>query len=243
MLKIENLIVEAENKKIIDGLDLVLPAGETHVLMGANGSGKTTLGLGLMGSPEYLVNGSIKIDDQDLIKASADQRALAGLFLGFQHPQEIPGLNFRHFLRTSVNNVRRFRNQPTYSVFEFSKLIKKTAVSLGIDASMVDRNLNQDCSGGEKKKNELLQLLLSEPKFAIIDECDSGLDVDAIKVMTKVLKRLKSQGVGILLITHYERLINSLDIERSYLMTQGKILKSGHGKDLAKATLEFGYVS
>lgn len=238
MLTIKDLKVEIDGKPILKGIDLKLASNQVHVLMGPNGSGKSTLAQSLMGHPEYIVtNGSIKLDDVDLLSLSPDERSLAGLFLSFQYPSEVPGVTVSNFLRMVYNK----RHEDKLSPVKFRKLLKEKMALLAIDESFINRYLNEGFSGGEKKRMEILQMLVLEPKFVVLDETDSGLDIDALKIVSEGINILKEQtGMGVLVITHYTRILNHIEPDNVYVMKGGVIVQSG-GKELAEELEAKGY--
>ncbi len=224
MLEIINLHVEVEGKEILKGISLTIESGKIHALMGPNGSGKSTLANALMGHPKYkITKGKIILDNIDITNEKTDKRAKAGLFLSFQHPQEISGVRITNFLRTAVNEVKG----TNHSVIDFHKLLKEKMQSLNIDSSFLKRNLNEGFSGGEKKRAEMLQLLMLEPKYAMLDETDSGLDVDAIRIVAEGINKVKDQ-MGILLITHYDRFLQHLQPDTVSIISNGKIIQQGN---------------
>jgi len=227
MLKIDNLHVTTGEKELLKGVSLSLAPGEVVALMGPNGSGKTSLTYSLMGHPEYsITNGTITLNSEDITSLSPDARAKRGLFLAFQNPLEIPGLTFSSFLRSAVNTQRAFEGKEKLNVFAFSKLLTEKMEQLGIAPSFAERNVNENFSGGEKKKAEMLQLLLFQPKYAILDETDSGLDIDSLTMLGTVLKMIRT-STGILLITHYQKLLDSVKPDRIHILNAGTIIKSG----------------
>ena len=224
LLSVQNLSVSVADKKIISGMDLSLKAGEVHAIMGLNGSGKSSLCNALMGHPDYEVTGGdILFDGESLLELGVDERAKKRLFLGFQNPIEIPGVSVGNFLRTALKAIRG----DEISVKEMRPLIRKYAAELNIPDSFLARSLNDGFSGGEKKRLETLQLKLLEPRVAIMDETDSGLDIDALKLVAQKINELKNENRAILLITHYQRLLSHIDVDRVHVMVDGKIIKSG----------------
>ena len=238
MLKIINLHVSIEGKEIIKGVSLTFHSGKVHALMGPNGSGKSTLAQTLMGNPKFkITQGKIILDGKDLTKAKPQERAKAGLFLSFQHPVEVPGVNIGSFLRTAVQQVKGKK----YSVLEFHQLLQKKMALLKIDSSFSQRHLNEGFSGGEKKKNEILQMLLMQPKYALLDETDSGLDVDAIKTVASGIKQaIKEQKMGVVLITHYRRFLEYLKPDEVSVIYQGRIVAKGKA-ELARKIEKEGF--
>lgn len=238
MLKIENLQVKIEDKKILNGVTLEIPKNEIHVLMGKNGSGKSTLAQALMGHPTYEVTeGQVLLDGKDLLDMEPNERALAGLFLSFQYPSEIPGVTISSYLRMIYNKKHSVNLSPV----KFRALLKDQMAVLDIPEEFSTRYLNEGFSGGEKKRMEMLQMLILEPKISILDETDSGLDVDALKVVSESVNKLKKQtGMSVLLITHYSRILKHIEPDYVHIMQDGKIVQSG-GKDLAHSIEENGY--
>jgi Fe-S cluster assembly ATP-binding protein len=243
MLKIKNLHVklEEEDKQILKGVDLEVPAGTVHAIMGPNGSGKSTLSYVLSGKGGYEVTeGSATLEGLDLLELSPDERAAAGLFLAFQYPVEIPGVGNMTFLRTAMNSQRKARGEEELSAADFLKLIRAKAKSLKIDAEMLKRPVNVGFSGGEKKRNEILQMAMLEPKMCILDETDSGLDVDAMKLVSEGVNALRDKGRAFLVITHYQRLLDHIKPDVVHIMADGRIVKSG-GPELALEVENHGY--
>jgi Fe-S cluster assembly ATP-binding protein len=241
MLAIKNLHVDVDNREILKGLDLKLPAGEVHAIMGPNGSGKSTLAYVLAGKEGYEVKaGSITWNGEDLLAMDASARAVAGVFLAFQYPMEIPGVATMTFLRTAVNAVRKARGEPELSTPDFLRLVRDKAASLKIDAEMLRRPLNVGFSGGEKKRNEILQMALLEPSLCVLDETDSGLDIDAVRVVAEGVNALRSQKRAMLVITHYQRLLDYIVPDRVHVLSDGRIARSG-GPELALELERSGY--
>ena len=243
MLKISNLHValEEEDKQILKGVDLEVGAGTVHAIMGPNGSGKSTLSYVLSGKDGYVVTeGRATLDGADLLDMEPEERAAAGLFLAFQYPVEIPGVGNMTFLRTAVNAQRKSRGEEEISAADFLKLIREKAKSLKIDAEMLKRPVNVGFSGGEKKRNEILQMAMLEPKMCILDETDSGLDVDAMKLVAEGVNALRSEGRAFLVITHYQRLLDHIKPDVVHIMADGKIVKTG-GPELALEVENNGY--
>jgi Fe-S cluster assembly ATP-binding protein len=243
MLEINNLHVklEEEDKVILRGLDLKIGAGEVHAIMGPNGSGKSTLSYVLAGRDGYTVtDGSAKLDDAELLDMEPEQRASAGLFLAFQYPVEIPGVGNMTFLRTAVNAQKKARGEPEVSAGDFLKLVREKAKALKIDAEMLKRPVNVGFSGGEKKRNEILQMAMLEPRMCILDETDSGLDVDAMKLVAEGVNALRGAGRSFLVITHYQRLLDHIKPDVVHIMAAGRIIKSG-GPELALEVENNGY--
>ena len=243
MLKISNLHVklEEEDKQILKGVDLEVPAGTVHAIMGPNGSGKSTLSYVLSGRDGYEVtSGSATLDGQDLLDLDPEERAAAGLFLAFQYPVEIPGVGNMTFLRTAVNAQRKARGEEELSAGDFLKLVRAKAKTLKIDADMLKRPVNVGFSGGEKKRNEILQMAMLEPKMCILDETDSGLDVDAMKLVADGVNALRDAGRAFLVITHYQRLLDHIQPDVVHIMADGRIIKTG-GPELALEVEQNGY--
>jgi Fe-S cluster assembly ATP-binding protein len=244
MLKIENLHCELEDDsevKILKGLSLTINPGEVHAIMGPNGSGKSTLSYVLSGRDGYTVtDGSATLEGADLLEMEPEERAAAGLFLAFQYPVEIPGVGNMTFLRTAVNAQRKARGEDELSAGDFLKLVRAKAKELQIDADMLKRPVNVGFSGGEKKRNEILQMAMLEPKMCILDETDSGLDVDAMKLVSDGVNALRDAGRSFLVITHYQRLLNHIKPDVVHIMSEGRIIKTG-GPELALEVEENGY--
>jgi len=243
MLKIKNLHVklEHEEKQILKGVNLEVGAGQVHAIMGPNGSGKSTLSYVLSGREGYEVtDGEAHLGDVDLLDIEPEERAAAGLFLAFQYPVEIPGVGNMTFLRTAVNAQRKARSEEEMSAAEFLKVVRAKAKTLKIDADMLKRPVNVGFSGGEKKRNEILQMAMLEPKMCILDETDSGLDVDAMKLVSEGVNALRSEGRSFLVITHYQRLLDHIKPDVVHIMANGCIIKSG-GPELALEVEQNGY--
>ena len=243
MLEINNLHVklEDEDKIILRGVDLKIGAGEVHAIMGPNGSGKSTLSYVLSGRDGYEVTeGTARLDDQDLLEMEPEARAAAGLFLAFQYPVEIPGVGNMTFLRTALNAQRKARGEGEVSAAEFLKLVREKAKTLKIDAEMLKRPVNVGFSGGEKKRNEILQMAMLEPRMCILDETDSGLDVDAMKLVAEGVNALRDKGRSFLVITHYQRLLDHIKPDIVHIMAAGRIIKTG-GPELALEVENNGY--
>ena len=245
MIKIDNLFASIETdegqKEILKGVDLHIPAGEVHAIMGPNGSGKSTLSYVLSGREEYEVTkGSILLEDEDLLELEPEERAAAGLFLAFQYPVEIPGVNMSTFLKTALNAIRKQRGEEELDALEMLKLIKLKTKELGISDDMMKRAVNVGFSGGEKKRNEVLQMSILEPKFAVLDETDSGLDIDALKVVADGVNKLRGPDRAFLVITHYQRLLDYIKPDVVHIMADGKIVKTG-GPELALELENKGY--
>ena len=243
LLKIEDLYASIGDEKILNGLSLEINAGETHAIMGPNGSGKSTLSYVLSGREDYDVSkGSVLLDSKEILDIEADERSRLGLFLAFQYPIELPGVTGMTFLRTIINSSRVAKNLPEIEGIELVKLIREKAAELEISQDMLKRFVNVGFSGGEKKRFEILQMALLNPKIAVLDETDSGLDVDALRIVGKGVTNLKSKDRGMLVITHYQRLLDHIIPDFVHIMVKGKIIESG-GPDLAKLVEKEGYKS
>lgn len=242
MLDIRNLHATVADKPILKGISLSVPAGEVHAIMGPNGSGKSTLGYVLSGRPGYEVTeGSATFDGKDLLALEPHERAATGLFLGFQYPVEIPGVSSLLFLRESLNSQRRSRGEPELSGGEFIKLAREQAALLGMDVDMLKRPVNVGFSGGEKKRAEMVQMGIMNPKFAILDETDSGLDIDALRAVGAGINRImRAPDKGVLLITHYQRLLDYVTPDKVHVLSAGRIVRSG-GPELAHELEREGY--
>jgi Fe-S cluster assembly ATP-binding protein len=240
-LLIKGLHVEIDGKEILKGLDLAVKAGEVHAIMGPNGSGKSTLAYVLAGKDGYQPTaGAVLFNGKNLFEMSPDERAAAGMFLAFQYPLEIPGVATMTFLRTALNAQRKKRGEAELSTPEFIKKVRDTAGKLGIDQDMLRRAVNVGFSGGEKKRNEILQMALLEPRLAVLDETDSGLDIDALKIVSEGVNRLRSPKNAFVVITHYQRLLNYIVPDVVHVLSHGRIVKTG-GKDLALELEARGY--
>ncbi|ETT81961.1 Fe-S cluster assembly ATPase SufC [Viridibacillus sp. FSL R5-0477] len=238
-LVITDLHVEIDGKEILKGVNLTLNTNEIHAIMGPNGTGKSTLASAIMGHPKYEVtSGSIMLDGEDVLDMEVDERAKAGLFLGMQYPSEISGVTNADFLRSAINARREEGDE--ISLMKFIRELDKKMEFLEMDLDMAQRYLNEGFSGGEKKRNEILQLMMIKPKFAILDEIDSGLDIDALKVVSKGINEMRGEGFGCLMITHYQRLLNYITPDKVHVMMQGKVVKSG-GAELAHKLEAEGY--
>jgi Fe-S cluster assembly ATP-binding protein len=241
LLKIENLSAKAGGKEVLKGLSLTLDAGEVHAIMGPNGSGKSTLSYVLAGRPGYeITGGTVEFQGRDLFAMEPEERARAGLFLGFQYPVEIPGVNNVYLLKAAVNAKHKAAGQPEVDAYEFLQLVRAKMKLMQMDESFLSRGVNEGFSGGEKKRNEILQMLVLEPALAVLDETDSGLDIDALKVVAKGVNSLRSADRGVLLITHYQRLLDHIVPDRVHVLARGRIARSG-GKELAQELEARGY--
>ena len=240
MLNIKNLRAQIDEKEILRGLNLELNAGEVHAIMGPNGSGKSTLASVLIGREGYEVTGSVSFEGQDLLALSPEERAAAGVFLAFQHPVEIPGVGNMYFMRTALNSLRRQRGLEELDAMDFLEFAQEQMKLVEMDASFMNRSVNEGFSGGEKKRNEILQMAILEPKFAILDETDSGLDIDALRVVANGVNALRNSERGILVITHHQRLLDYIVPDRVHVMSAGRIVRSGN-KELAVELEANGY--
>lgn len=238
-LVVDNLHVSIEGNEILRGLNLEVKTGEVHAIMGPNGSGKSTLAYTLMGHPRYdVTDGDVSIDGEDILEMEPDERSRAGLFLAFQYPSEIAGVTVANFLRTAINARREKGDE--ISVLEFAKMLREKMQLLEMDPSFAQRYLNEGFSGGEKKRNEILQLAMLQPKFAIMDETDSGLDIDALQIVSNGVNSLKGPDMGVVVITHYQRILRYLQPDYVHVLVDGRIVRSG-GKELAEELEEKGY--
>jgi Fe-S cluster assembly ATP-binding protein len=243
LLEVKNLHARVEDKEILRGLDLKVNAGEVHAIMGPNGSGKSTLSYVLAGKADYEVTGgSATLEGEDLLELEPDERAAKGLFLAFQYPIEIPGVASMTFLRTAVNAVRKKRGDEELSTPDFLRFVREKAKELNIDQDMLKRPVNVGFSGGEKKRNEILQMALLEPKMCVLDETDSGLDIDALKIVAEGVNRLRAKNRGFLVITHYQRLLDHIVPDVVHVMAKGKIVRTG-GPELAHELEAKGYAA
>lgn len=241
MLTIKNLKARIEEKEILKGLDLQINAGEVHAIMGPNGSGKSTLASVLAGREDFEVtDGEVLFEGKDLLEMSPEERARDGVFLAFQYPVEIPGVSNINFMKTAMNEIRKHRGEDSFTAPEFMKLVKEKAELLGLEKDMLSRYVNVGFSGGEKKRNEIFQLAVMQPKLAILDETDSGLDIDALKTVSNGVNSLRSDKNAFLVITHYQRLLNYIVPDFVHIMYEGRIIKSGD-KELALHLEEYGY--
>ncbi|HJR41162.1 MAG TPA: Fe-S cluster assembly ATPase SufC [Gemmatimonadaceae bacterium] len=241
MLDIRGLTANVGDKPILRGIDLHVDAGEVHAIMGPNGSGKSTLAQVLAGHPAYEVTGgTVTFDGADLLELEAEQRAQAGIFLAFQYPVEIPGVTNAYFLRSAYNEIRKSRGQDEVDPLEFLDLMEQKLQMIEMDAGMLNRSVNMGFSGGEKKRNEILQMAVLEPRLAILDETDSGLDIDALKVVADGVNKLRDKNRTFIVVTHYQRLLNYIVPDYVHVLAGGRIVKSG-GKELALELEEKGY--
>jgi Fe-S cluster assembly ATP-binding protein len=240
MLEIKNLQVSINNKSILKGLNLSIKPGELHAIMGPNGSGKSTLANVLSGKSGYKISGKLNFEGKDLKEIPIEERAKKGIFLAFQYPLEIPGVNTNIFLKTSLNSIRKARGKKEMDTLSFLKLLKEKSSELGIDENFLSRQLNVGFSGGEKKKNEILQMKILDPNFSILDETDSGLDIDALKVVANGVNSSRNKKKSFLVITHYQRLLNYIKPDFVHVLSDGKIVKSGCS-ELAEELEKTGY--
>ncbi len=240
MLHIANLYASVAGRTILDGLDLDVPTGEVHAIMGPNGSGKTTLSNVLSGRDGYDVSGTVTFDGVDLVPLAPEARAAAGVFVAFQHPVEIPGVGNMYFLRTAVNSIRSHRGLPELAAVEFLGLAKEHMARLAMDPAFLSRSVNAGFSGGEKKRNEILQMSMLEPRLAILDETDSGLDIDALRIVAQGIERLRSPHRSMLIITHHTPLLDDVQPDRVHVLHGGRIVRSG-GPELAHELEADGY--
>lgn len=241
LLKVENLQAQVEEKQILKGINLQVKPGEIHAIMGPNGSGKSTLASILAGNEEYEVTaGSVEFDGEDLLEMDAEERARAGVFLAFQYPVEIPGVSNKLFLQTAVNAVREANDKPALDAFDFEQLALEKMKALKMSPVMLERSVNVGFSGGEKKRNDILQMAMLEPKLAILDETDSGLDIDALKIVADGVNALRSPERSFVVVTHYQRLLDYIKPDFVHVLYNGQIIKSG-GFELAHELEEKGY--
>lgn len=241
LLEIKNLHANVEGKEILKGIDLKVNTGEVHAIMGPNGSGKSTLAQVLAGREEYeITQGEILYNGKNLLDLSPEDRAREGIFLAFQYPVEIPGVSNTNLLKTALNEIKKYRGEQEVDAIEFLALIKSKMKLVDLDQSLLSRSVNEGFSGGEKKRNEIFQMAVLEPKLAILDETDSGLDIDALKIVANGVNKLKSKNNAIVVVTHYQRLLNYIIPDFVHVLYKGKIVRSG-GKDLALELEEKGY--
>jgi len=242
MLRIKELTANIDNKNILKGLNLVINPGEVHAIMGPNGSGKSTLSNVLSGKKGYKLGGEVLFEEKNLLDLEIEERAHKGIFLAFQYPLEIPGVNTNIFLKSSLNAIKKSRGEKELDAIEFLKLIKKKTLELKFDEKILSRQLNVGFSGGEKKKNEILQMSILNPKLSILDETDSGLDIDALKIVSEGVNSLRNEKSSFLIITHYQRLLDYIKPDFVHVLIDGKIVKSGNS-DLALELEKKGYES
>jgi len=243
MLEIRNLHARVEGREILRGVNLTVNAGEVHSIMGPNGSGKSTLAQVLAGRESYEVtDGEVIYNGKNLLDMDPDERACEGVFMAFQYPVEIPGVNMSYFMKAALNSIRKHRDEPELDAVDFLKLIKERAKLVRIDEKMLQRAVNEGFSGGEKKRNEIFQMAVLEPRLAILDETDSGLDIDALKIVSDGVNELRGPERAMIVITHYQRLLNYIVPDFVHVLVDGRIVKSG-GKELALELEESGYVT
>lgn len=241
MLKIRNLHARVEEKEILKGLNLTINPGEIHAIMGPNGSGKSTLAAVIAGRAGYEVTeGSVELEGEDVLEMAPEERAAAGVFLAFQYPVEIPGVTNTYFLRAALNNIRKHRGVPELTMTEFMKHIRSRVEMMELPSSLLSRSVNEGFSGGEKKRNEIFQLTVLEPRLAVLDETDSGLDIDALKTVAHGVNSMRSPERSFLIVTHYQRLLNYITPDFVHILVDGRIVKSG-GAELALEVEEKGY--
>lgn len=241
MLEIKNLHARSEDTEILRGINLTVKAGEVHAIMGPNGSGKSTLAHVLAGREDYEVTqGEVTYDGHNLLELDIEERAAAGLFMAYQYPVEIPGISNKYFLKAAINSIRKYHKQPLIKTSEFLDLLKSNLAKLGMDKSMMERSVNEGFSGGEKKRNEILQMAMLEPKLAVLDETDSGLDIDALKIVAEGVNALRGPERAIVVVTHYQRLLDYIVPDFVHVLAGGKIVRSGD-KTLANQLEAQGY--
>ena len=241
MLHIKNLYAAVDNKKILEGLNLSVNVGEVHAIMGPNGSGKSTLANILAGKEGYNVTqGSVSYENENLLELSPEERARKGVFLAFQYPVEIPGVNNIYLLKAALNAIRKHRGEPELDAMEFMNLVKGKMKLVQMNEDLLNRSVNEGFSGGEKKRNEIFQMAILEPKLAILDETDSGLDIDALKIVAEGVNSLRNENRAFILVTHYQRLLNYIKPDHVHVLNKGKIIRSG-GPELALELEEKGY--
>ena len=241
MLDISNLNVKVANSVILKGLSLTINAGEVHAIMGPNGSGKSTLAQVIAGHDDFIVTeGRVQYDGEDLLSLAPEERARKGVFLGFQYPVEIPGVNNAYLLKAAINAKRRYLGQQEIDAFEFLQHAREKMKALDIDPALLNRGVNEGFSGGEKKRNEILQMIMLEPRLAILDETDSGLDIDALKAVARGVNAMRSPERAIVLVTHYQRLLDHVEPDFVHVLSEGRIVRSGN-KSLAQQLEEHGY--
>ena len=241
MLHIKDLYTAVDNKKILEGLNLSVNAGEVHAIMGPNGSGKSTLANILAGKEGYnITQGSVSYENEDLLELSPEERARKGVFLAFQYPVEIPGVNNIYLLKAALNAIRKHQGKPELDAMEFMNLIKGKMKLVQMNEDLLSRSVNEGFSGGEKKRNEIFQMAILEPKLAILDETDSGLDIDALKIVAEGVNSLRNENRAFILVTHYQRLLNYIKPDHVHVLNKGKIIRSG-GPELALELEEKGY--
>lgn len=241
MLHIKDLYAAVDNKKILEGLNLSVNVGEVHAIMGPNGSGKSTLANILAGKEGYNVTqGSVSYENENLLELSPEERARKGVFLAFQYPVEIPGVNNIYLLKAALNAIRKHRGEPELDAMEFMNLVKEKTKLVQMNEDLLSRSVNEGFSGGEKKRNEIFQMAILEPKLAILDETDSGLDIDALKIVAEGVNSLRNENRAFILVTHYQRLLNYIKPDHVHVLNKGKIIRSG-GPELALELEEKGY--
>jgi len=241
MLEIRGLTATVDDKEILHGIDLTVKAGEVHAIMGPNGSGKSTLARVLAGHPAYdVTGGEVRFNGKDLLEMDPEERACEGVFMAFQYPVEIPGVNNSYFLKAALNAQRKYRGEPELDAMDFLELVKDRLNTLHIDSDLMKRPVNEGFSGGEKKRNEIFQMLVLQPTLAVLDETDSGLDIDALKTVAEGVNAMRGPDRAIIVVTHYQRLLNYIVPDFVHVLSEGRIVKSG-GKELALELEEKGY--